>query len=149
MKVLLSLTEHGRTAVEYHYQLFRPASSALPLSRLAAYHSDTLVSPKDPANEAFKAILAKTPEKLDCAIMHDLGFFEHKLKEAVRDQARNNLACSLSCLLRSGQEQLQFQHFLEFKVFCRPVPHELCCGQSVPYGLPLWALCKDMAAGHV
>jgi hypothetical protein len=81
VKLLPLQTEECQRKIEYHWQNFKIAESALPLTGLAndAWISGT--KPKDADNTVWLAILAVNPDKRAATVHKRIGVFVRNLKD--------------------------------------------------------------------
>ena len=81
VKLLPLQTEECQRKIEYHWQNFKIAESALPLTGLAndAWISGT--KPKDADNTVWLAILAVNPDKRAATVFKRIGVFVRNLKD--------------------------------------------------------------------
>ena len=82
MQLLLQVSPEAVEMLAYHWQQYKPHTSGLTVGRLAQLAAE-IASSKDGCNELFKGILSPTPQKLEAAITHQIGFYVSKLKAEV------------------------------------------------------------------
>ena len=109
MQVLLNMNEATYDNLSYHWQVYKPANSGVTVTRLASLLEAFQQKPRNPENKCFEQVLAPSAEKLEAAIMHDIGVFNYNLKCTALCLVLFMMLCTASTAQCSGQEQEKFQ----------------------------------------
>ena len=109
MQVLLNMNEATYDNLSYHWQVYKPANSGVTVTRLASFVEAFQQKPRNTENQCSKQVLTPSAEKLEAAVMHDIGVFNYNLKCAVLCLVLFMMLCTASTVQCSGQEQEKFQ----------------------------------------
>ena len=91
IKLLAKMTKLFWTLIEYHYQVYKSAESAVPLMTLAQAEETTFKVPDGSKEGVFAQIYEFADQKADFWLSYLVTVFARKIKEALRRKQKPNL----------------------------------------------------------